>query len=213
MSEGTITNKVNETLEGSSKSTISTREALKNRQNDLSKRKVRFEDQCRVRHIHHIKDMPPQIIYDAWYSRQELFLLKKECKMTVKFASRKGESIGNYQLCTRGLESLHPNISLRRSRRRRAAWDLVLDEQTNQELSGTEDPEIIAKLCANLNENSIKDALIQAVKDTEDLKQLETGDCIIPLETQIKLISFDEIRVRSRVRHHSQRRAPMPSRV
>ena len=168
-------------------------------QERLKERTVNFDERCRVRPIKSVKNMSQKIIQEAWYSREEMQLIKKECKQTIRFALQKGENIGSYQLNTRGLETFHPRKAKRRERRRRDAWDVVLGEQVTQKQNGSEDANFIAELCHELNKNSIKDALARAKQDRQDCIQLEKSGHIFPSETQLKLISLDQIKVRRKV--------------
>ena len=208
------------TIESTTESLAEKEDASDEVQQELLKtRTVKFDERCRVRPIKSVKNLSQKIVQEAWYSREEMHLIKKDCRQTIRFALQKGENIGSYQLNTRGLETFHPKKAKRRERRRRDAWDVVLGEQMTQKQYGSEDANFIAELCQELNKNSIKDALAQAKQDREDFIELEKSGHIFPSEKQLKLISLDQIKLRRKVPEHRvanvniSRQLPVQSRV
>ena len=118
--------------------------------------------------------------------------------MTVRLVLKKGEMIGDYQVCTRGLEIFFPKTSRRKERRTRDIREVVLEEQANQRLHNLHDSgEFISQLCAEFNKNSRRDAFLQAGSDEQDARQEVNSEdsCGADGQPKKKFLNMDRIRI------------------
>jgi hypothetical protein len=140
----------------------------------VAEKSVRFAPSITGRCIEHIGDMSKEEISSIWYSGEEYRAIKAEWKYAVDLVKKGGvSSLESSSFSTRGLERLLcPVYAALRRTRRQNAWNIVLDEQDDQNRRGHHySPEFIAELYQEISARCIRDAQEQGRRDQEELDE------------------------------------------
>ena len=90
--------------------------------------------------------------------------------------AKSGKLKDKQSFCTRGLEAANSRGASLQESRRKAAWDIVLEEQTDQCNEGMHSAESIAELYEGVSVLCQREAHLQALRDREEVLLMLEND-------------------------------------
>mmetsp|Transcript_4839 Transcript_4839/g.13979 ORF Transcript_4839/g.13979 Transcript_4839/m.13979 type:complete len:214 (-) Transcript_4839:215-856(-) len=135
----------------------------KNSNNNKNSKGVHFNESVRVKYTIHVADYSDQEYFACWYDDDETRAMRQDIKNQLD-AVRKGK----VAVVPRGLESRTREGAAQKSRRKRFAWDAVMEEQRQQREEGLEtDDEFVAAMYAQACRHSLAQAHIRGRMDEQ----------------------------------------------
>jgi hypothetical protein len=128
-------------------------------------RKVCFNGRVQFKTIRHIRDFSQTEIRDSWYHKKDYTRMSVEVSKIASMATRNQ----GYDGCTRGLEHLiEEEIADYRAEKMIQSVDAVLDEQEEQQKEDYYDPDLIARLYAEIAAPLLQESYLVALRDALD---------------------------------------------
>jgi hypothetical protein len=140
--------------------------------------KVRFFGRVQFKTIRHVNDFSEEEIIEGWYRKRDYAKMSEEVSKIAKLVAKGKDVDGRADLCIRGLEHLvEEDVADYRAEKMIASVDAVLDQQEDQRNEEIFDPEIIAKIYAEIAAPLQKEAYLVALRDalaaTEAMEEMD----------------------------------------
>eukprot|EP00934_Nitzschia_sp_Nitz4_P006740 Nitzschia sp. Nitz4//scaffold4_size323378//94869//95798//NITZ4_000642-RA/size323378-processed-gene-0.85-mRNA-1//1//CDS//3329553345//6730//frame0 len=133
------------------------------------KRKVNFHGRVQFKTIRHVADFTEQEINEGWYRKKDFMRMSEEVSEIAQMIASGKESNNGEELSIRGLEHLvEEDVADYRAEKMIASIDAVLDEQDEQRDEEVNDPEIIAKLYAEIVTPLQREAYLVGLRDAKE---------------------------------------------
>lgn len=135
-------------------------------------RRVSFNPDVYVQETLHINDFYEEEISNAYWSKSDYQMMKKNMAITVRQLELGTYSGDSDQQCLRGLEYRHRKGSQLRMLNKLSGLASVLDEQERQRIHGEEDDEKIANIYFGANMHCRMAACKSALSDQDEAMSL-----------------------------------------
>lgn len=138
---------------------------------DLSdrERSVRFHGRVQFKTIRHVADFSDDEILEGWYRKKDFLRMSEEVSEIAQLVSQGNETHNGEELSIRGLEHLvEEDVADYRAEKMIASIDAVLDEQDEQRDEDVNDPDIIAKLYAEIVTPLQREAYLVGLRDAKE---------------------------------------------
>lgn len=132
-------------------------------------RKVRFHGRVQFKTIRHVADFTEEEIIEGWYRKKDFMRMSEEVSEIARLIGMGKETNNGEELSIRGLEHLvEEDVADYRAEKMIASIDAVLDEQDEQRDEDVNDPEIIAKLYAEIVTPLQREAYLVGLRDAKE---------------------------------------------
>ena len=119
-------------------------------------------------------------VQSTWYTKEDFDAFKKDCEKTIRLirlAASGGKKLKAEKYCALGLEFKSDMIRAnKRRQRRRQGLDIVLAEQYDQQIEGSNNPEFIADLYEDISALCHRDAHELAVELEREILESNQND-------------------------------------
>ena len=132
----------------------------------IRRRSIDFDTSVRVKEVRPVCELAASFRRDLWLTHDDFESMKKDRNELIR-KWKNGEKIDDEDM--RGLEKQLDSGSV--MEKRLSAWDIVLNEQDDQEMIGQYDPDRIAGLYRSMTRTSPKKALELARQDREAVEK------------------------------------------
>lgn len=132
-------------------------------------RRVRFHGRVQFKTIRHVADFTEDEILDGWYRKKDFLRMSEEVSEIAQLVAQGNETHNGEELSIRGLEHLvEEDVADYRAEKMIASIDAVLDEQDEQRDEDVNDPDIIAKLYAEIVTPLQREAYLVGLRDAKE---------------------------------------------
>jgi hypothetical protein len=138
--------------------------------------KVSFNKGVRVYHHIHLNDISGDEVMKTWYREEEIAKIVAECSLTINLlgdASSASPQAAEDQwpsLCFRGLEFRTQDGAASRRQNKYLGWDIVLDLQESQAITGEYDEESIARAYSDATRHCQDAAHLFGIADAQAVR-------------------------------------------